>query len=114
MLVLSPCTQQWAPFIVHAVTGFTILALNNLCLVWVYLSTTVGPFVCHSLSPDKGKLFCLFVSRGTLSSYGLSVFSLSIPHGTHLVVPTKFYFFWVVCHLSKTFPPKEPEQEPQK
>ena len=31
----------------------------------------------------------------------------------HLVVPTHPYFFWVTCHPSRTFPPKEPEQEPQ-
>ena len=41
------------------------------------------------------------------------VLSLSIPHGMHLVVPTHPYFFWVACHPSRTFPPKEPEQKPQ-
>ena len=30
----------------------------------------------------------------------------------HLVVPTHPYFFWVVCHPNRTFPLKEPEQEP--
>ena len=39
--------------------------------------------------------------------------SLSIPHGMHLVVLTHPYFFWEICHPSKTFPPKEPEQESQ-
>ena len=39
--------------------------------------------------------------------------SLSIPHDMHLVVPTHPYFFWVVCHPSRTFFPKELEQEPQ-
>ena len=69
-------------------SNFTILALNNLCLVWVYLPTTTGLSVCHSPSPDKGKLFCLFVCCGTLSCYGLGAFSLPIPHGMNLVVPT--------------------------
>ena len=40
------------------------------------------------------------------------VLSLSFPHGMHLVVSTHPYFFWVACHPSRTFPPKEPEQEP--
>ena len=95
-------------------TGFYYLALNNLCLVWVYLSTTTGSSVCHSPSPNKRKLFCLFVCCGTLSYYGLGAFSLPIPHGMHLVVQTQFYFFWVVCHSSRTLPPKELEQDPQK
>ena len=62
---------------------------------------------------DKGKLFCLFVYRITLSYYGLGAFSLPIPHGMHLVVPTQFCFFWMVCHPNRTLPLKEPEQEPQ-
>ena len=41
------------------------------------------------------------------------MFSLPIPHGMHLVVPTYHYFFWAVYHPSRTFPPKEPEWEPQ-
>ena len=36
---------------------FTVLALNHLCLVQVYLLTTTGPSVCHSLSPDKEDYF---------------------------------------------------------
>ena len=90
-------------------SGFTILTLNYLCLVCVYLLTTTGPSVCHSPSLDKRKLFCLFVCRGTLFCYGVGAFSLLIPHGMHLVVPTQFCFFWVVCHSSKTLPPKEPK-----
>ena len=31
----------------------------------------------------------------------------------HLVVPTHPSLFWVVCHPSRTFPPKEFEREPQ-
>ena len=41
------------------------------------------------------------------------VFSLPIPYGIHLVVRVHPYFFWVVCHPSRIFSPKEPEQEPQ-
>ena len=57
------------------------------------------------------RLFCSFVCRGTLTCYGVG--ALSIPYNMHLVVPTHPYFFWVVCHPSRTFPPKEPEQESQ-
>ena len=31
----------------------------------------------------------------------------------HLVVPTHHSIFWVVCHPSRTFPPKKFKQEPQ-
>ena len=31
----------------------------------------------------------------------------------HLVIPTHFSLFWVVCHPSKTFSPKEFERKPQ-
>ena len=39
--------------------------------------------------------------------------SLSLLHGMHIVVPTHPYFFWTVCHLSRTFSLKKPKQEPQ-
>ena len=84
------------------------------------------PLVCQLLSQHhlpvltvplpitrQRRLFCLFVRRGTLTCYGVGALFLSIPHGMHLVIPTHPYFFWVVCHPSKTSPPKEPEQEPQ-
>ena len=57
-------------------------------------------------------LFCLFACCGFF--YPLQcVCSLSIPHGMHLVVPTYLCFFCMACHPSRTFLPKEPEQEPQ-
>ena len=31
----------------------------------------------------------------------------------HLVVSAHPYFLWMVCHPNRTFPPKEPEQEPR-
>ena len=49
----------------------------------------------------------------TLLPVTVWVLSLSIPHGIHLVIPTHPNFFWAVCHPNRTFPPKEPEQEPQ-
>ena len=59
------------------------------------------------------RLFFLFVCCGILTCYGVGAFSLPIPHGMHLVVPPYLYFFWVVCHPSRIFPPKESKQEPQ-
>ena len=76
----------------------------------MYLLTTTCLFVCHSLSPDKRKLFCLFVCRGTLFYYGLGAFSLPIPHGMHLVVPTQFCLFgWYVIQTGH-FPQKSPSK----
>ena len=51
-------------------------------------------------------LFCSLFYHGTLTCYGVSALSLSIPHGMHLVVPTHPYFFWAICHPSRTFPQK--------
>ena len=78
----------------------------------MYLPTTTGPSGCHSPSPNKRKLFCLFVCRGTLSCYGVGVFSLPIPHGMHLVVRTQFCpFGWCVI-LTGHFPQKSPSKNP--
>ena len=49
----------------------------------------------------------------TFLSTTVWVFSLAIPYGMHLVVPTHHSIFWVVCHPSRTFPPKKFKQEPQ-
>ena len=63
----------------------------------MYLPTTTGPTVCYPPSPNKRKLFCLFVCHGTLSCYGVGVFSLPIPYGMHLVAPAQLYpFGWYV------------------
>ena len=63
----------------------------------MYLPTTTGPTVCHSSSPDKRNLFCLFVCCDTLSCYGVGAFSLPIPHGMHLVASAQLCpFGWYV------------------
>ena len=56
-----------------------------------------------------------FVCLLTVTSLSTTVwvFSLLIPYGMHLVVPAHPYFFLVVCHPNRIFPPKEPEREPQ-
>ena len=51
--------------------------------------TTYLCWLCQSPLPDKkGYFVCLFTV----------VFSLTILHGMHLVVPIHPTFFWVVCH----------------
>ena len=68
--------------------------------------------LCHSPSLDKEDYFVRLFTVALLPTM-VWVLSLSIPHGMHLVIPTHHYFFWMVCHPSRTFPSKEPEQEPQ-
>ena len=64
--------------------------------------------MCHSLLPDKRKLFCLFICRDTLSCYGIGVFFLPIPYGIHLVAPAQFCpFGWYVIPAGY-FPKKSP------
>ena len=75
-------------------------------------TTTYLCWLLHSLSPDKENYFVCLLTVAFLSTT-MWVFSLPIPHGTHLVIPAYSYFFWVVCHSSRTFPPKEPERKPQ-
>ena len=72
---------------------FTILALNSLCLVWMYWSTITVPSVCRPPITRQGRVFCLLVCRGIFSCYGLDYFSLPIPHGMHLMVPTQLASF---------------------
>ena len=69
------------------------------------------PLTYAGCATRQRKLFCLFVCRGTLTYYSVGTISLRIPYSMHLMVPTHPYFFWAVCHHSRTFPPKEPEQE---
>ena len=80
-------------FIVPAVTEFYCLALNLLCLVWVYWPTITIQFVCHPPSPDKEGYFVCLAPVAPLSCYGLGSFSLPIPHSMHLMVPTQLASF---------------------
>ena len=68
------------------------------------------PLTCAGRDTRQRMLFCLFTCRATVWVHSLS---LPIPHGMHLVVPAHPCFLWVVCHPSRTYPLKEPEQEPQ-
>ena len=74
-----------------------------------HLFVLVVPF----LITRQRRLFCSFICCGTLTCYGMGALSPFVPYDMHLVVPTHPYFFWVVCHPNRIFPPKELEQEPQ-
>ena len=66
-----------------------------------YLATTIYLcWQCHSPLLDKEDYFIYLLTVA---------FSFAIPHGTHQLVPTHPFFFWVVCHPSRTSPPKEYE-----
>ena len=94
LVVVPPFwSQQDLLFIVLPWQDFIVLALNSLCLVWVYWPTITVPFVCHLPITKQGRVFCLLVRHGTLSCYGLGSFSLPIPHGMHIVVPTQLASF---------------------
>ena len=75
-------------------------------------TTTYLYKLCHSLLPDKkGCFVCLFTVA--FLSTTVWVFSLTIPHGILQVVLTHPSFFWMICHPSRTSPPKESERELQ-
>ena len=91
---------------------------DHLLVVSGLATTTYLCWLCRSPLPDKeGYFVCLLVvafsTRYSVCALSFSLsFSLSIPYSMHLVVPTHPYFFWVACHPSRTFPPKEPEKTP--
>ena len=101
-ITLSPpllyCARQGSFISCLSWLAFTILAFNYFCLVWVYLPTTTSSsvLVASLLLPDKEDYFvCLFVCLLAVASLPamMWIFSLFIPHGMHLVVPTHPYFF---------------------
>ena len=90
---------------------FIVLALNHLCLVQVYLPTTIGPSVCHSPSPDKENYF---VCQSTMTPLPATMWFLSLYPSWHALSGSNSALpFWVVCHPSRTLPPKEPWQKRQ-
>ena len=77
------------------------------------LATTIYLcWLCHSPLPDKEDCFVFLFTVAFLSTT-VWVFSLAIPYDMHLMILTHLSFFWVVCHLNRTSPPKESEREPQ-
>ena len=111
-------------YILLAMIGFLpFYPLTTFVWVWVSFQTTHW-FVncpttitylccpCHIPLLDKENYFvCLFTVA--FLSKTRWIFSLTIPHGMHLVIPTHLSLFWMVCHSSKTFPLKEFEWKSQ-
>ena len=87
---------------------------DPLLVVSCSATTTYLCWLCRSPLPDKeGYFVCLLTMAFLPVTVCVLSLSLSIPHCMHLVVQTHPYFFWVACHPSRTFPPKEPEKEHQ-
>ena len=101
-----------------SLSGVGVLA-DHLLVISGLATTTYLCWLCRSPLPEKeGYFVCLlavaFSTRYSVCALSFSLsLSLSTPHGMHLVVPAHPYFFWVACHPSRTFPPKELEQELQ-
>ena len=70
------------------------------------------PEVCatHSCQTEAG--FSSPPTVALLSCHGINALSLH-SQGMHLTVPPQTCLFWVVCHPSRTYPPKGLGQEPQ-
>ena len=81
----------------------SLVVLADHLLVCQSLSYHHIPMLAMAL--DKEDYFVCLLAV-TLFSATMRVLSLSLP------IPHSMCFLWVVCHPSKTFPPKEPEQEP--
>ena len=76
-------------------------------------TTTTLCWLRHVPFPYKGR-FVLFSYFSWHSHPDKGwVFSLTNSYRMHLVISAHLYLFWVVCHPSWTFPPKELEREPQ-
>ena len=74
-------------------------------------TTTYLCWPCYILLPNKEFYFvCLFTMA--FPSGTRWAFSLTTLHGMHLVVSTHLFLFWVVCHPSRTFLPKEFKRKP--
>ena len=76
-------------------------------------TTTILCWLHHVPFPDKGS-FVLFSCFPWHSHPDKGwVFSLTNSYSMHLVIPAPLCLFLVVCHPSRTFPPKELERELQ-
>ena len=74
------------------------------------LLTCAGRTTSHYWA--KSHYFICLLTMAFPSGLGWA-FSLTIPHGMHLEILTHLSLFWMVCHPSRIFPPKEFEREPQ-
>ena len=105
------CSRQRSLFIVLVMTRFYCFSpLSNLGVLADHQWSICVPFLHHQTK--KGILFVCLPWHPFLLQSGIFLSpypSWHAPSGSNSA-----YFFWVVCHPSRTLPPKEPEQEPQK
>ena len=116
------CARLW-PFILPAVTSFAIFTSSLLLACCGCLSrtahqsagcpttTTTLCWSCHASFSDKSGFVLFFTPLDTHIRIRLD-FSFTNLYRMHLVILTHVYLFWVKCHPSRTFPPKELEREP--
>ena len=79
---------------------------DHLLVVNGLATTTYLCWLCRSPLPDKEGYFICLLAMTFSTPYSVCALSLSILNGMHLVIPAHPYFFWMTCHSSKTFPPK--------
>ena len=112
-LLYTACRDWFLPF--QPLTNFVQIKVSFLTTHWFVscsATTTYLCQLCHSPLPNKEDCFvCLFTVA--FLSTTVWVFSLAISHSIHLLVSIHHSFFWMVCHLSRTSPPKKSEWEPQ-
>ena len=110
--LLIYCLPWLVPF--HPLTTFVWMWVSFQTIHWFVSCSATTMYLCwlcHIPLPDKEFYFVCLFTVAFPSEIGW-VFSLTIPHVMHLVVLTHPSLFWVVCHLSRTFPPKWFEWEP--
>ena len=124
LFFLASCLLWIAKAFLYCLLWWVLLfySLTTFGLMWV--SFPDHPLVCwlpshHSYpmlavphSIPRQKSFVLFFYSPWHSHPDKDwVFSLTNSYGMYLVIPIHISFFWVVCHPSRIFPPKELEQE---
>ena len=101
ILLFSPLTTfVWSGCPCWPLTGLPVAHHHHLLMLVV--------------PPNKEDYFvCLLAVAFLYATVRVLSLSLPIPYGMHLVVPTHPCFLWVVCHPSKTFPPKSLSRNPK-
>ena len=107
------------PFSGHSKGPFIVLAVTNILpfcplTAFVWSGHTCRPPGLCDIHPcqTKAGLFRSSVYRNTSSCHGINAFSL-YSQGMYPTVPPQTCLFWVVCHPSRTYLPKELKQEAQ-
>ena len=109
------CLSLWVLLFYPSTTfGLVWVSFPNYPLVCRLPSHHYYPVLAVPRSIPKQKSFVLF-SYSPWHSYPDKgwVFSLTNSYDMYLVILAHLFLFWVVCHFSRIFPPKELKREPQ-